>query len=311
MRDQDSKIGSIYRYIVRHNRNPVVVGMFTMFFPMLLLRSIYRQSSNRAGWNGKKLCFTLSFDCDYPEDVQAIPHLLGLLDRYSYKASFACVGAWIEKYPKEHIQIVEHGHEILNHTYSHPDNELLNPGRRFRFISREEKKREIERCHDVCLSVIGYEPKGCRIPHFKNLFTEEIYGILLELGYKYSSSTWLTGTTSCGLPFITEEGIAEFPLSVCPKHPFTVFDTWHSLNAERLSHKMIHRGPEKYLALFEDLIELGLDTGAYLNVYLDPADIRKIPDFQRILEVLSSDSILVQTYEEYIANNSFMEKPDR
>ena len=113
------------------------MGFITFFCPTQFIKSIYNYNKARNYWNGKKAALTISFDCDYPEDIEAIPRLLQMLTNYEFKASFACVGAWIQKYPKEHAMILEHGHEIVNHTYSHPDNELLNPGRKFREISRD------------------------------------------------------------------------------------------------------------------------------------------------------------------------------
>ncbi|MDH5424026.1 MAG: polysaccharide deacetylase family protein [Gammaproteobacteria bacterium] len=291
---------SVYEYISKQNRNLPLVGLITFGFPKIFVRSIYQRNKNRDLWNGKKACFTLSFDCDYPEDVIALPDIVKMMSKYSYKASFAAVGHWVEKYPKEHESVLNGGHELMNHTYSHPDNELINPGRKFKDISREEKMEEITRCHDICKNLLGYEPIGLRIPHFKNLFTDEIYGILKELNYKYSSSTWLTNTTTAGLPFIEKHGIAEFPLSTCPKHPFTVFDTWHSLNAERLSHKLLHRGPESYVDLFRTLIEYGKKTGSYINIYIDPLDVPNIPQFEEMLSILDDDELEVVTYEEYM-----------
>jgi hypothetical protein len=302
---------NLYKWITAHQGNPLVMGFFTFCYPSHLIRSIYEANLKRPLWGNHKACFTLSFDCDFPDDVHALPDLLTVLAKHRLKASFACVGAWIERFPREHALILEYGHEIVNHTYSHPDNELLNPGRRFRYISREEKKEEIERCHEVCSKILHYEPKGCRIPHFKNLFTEEIYGILVELGYTYSSSTWLTNTLSHGLPFEAAKDIVEFPLSTCPKHPFTVFDTWHSLNTPRLAHRLVHRGPEQYKNLFKKLLHLGLETGSYLNIYIDPLDVKQIPAFESILELLSDGAFLVRTYEEYMNNNLFVEKFDR
>lgn len=292
---------SLYSWIAGQKENLLLVGAVTFSAPRAFVRGIYAHNGAKDELH-RRSTVTLSFDCDYPQDVEAIPGLLKMLKPYAFKASFACVGHWIEKYPKEHAMILEHGHEIVNHTYSHPDNELLNPGRKFRSISRAEKMEEVERCHEIADRVLGYQPVGCRIPHFKHLFTREIYGILKELGYKYSSSTWLTNTTSFGNPFVAEEGIVEFPLSVCPAHPFTVFDTWHSLNTPRLIHRLVHRGPEQYCALFENLLEMGERTGSYLNVYMDPWDVPKIPGFPRILGRLSErERFRVATYQDMVS----------
>lgn len=275
------------RYISKNNENCLLVGLATFTAPVRFLRSIYSHNIGRT-WNGKKSCFTFSFDCDYPADVEALPYTLKLLKKYSFKASFACVGHWIEKYPEEHKMVLEDGHEIVNHTYSHPDNEILNPGRRFKEISREEKMEEIARCHRTCQDVLGYAPTGCRIPHFKNLFTADIYEVLKELGYGYSSSTLLTNTQSFGAPFIAEEGIVEFPLSTCPKHPFTVFDTWHSFNSPRLAYKLIHRSEANYNELFKVLVNIGIETNSYINIYIDPANLLKMKEFDIVLAYIKN-----------------------
>lgn len=297
-------------WIATQNHNYLLMGLITFSSPVKFLTSIYNRNRGLRRWNNKKACITISFDCDYPEDVEAIPSVLKLLSEHAFKASFACVGHWIEKFPKEHAMILDRGHEIVNHTYSHPDNEMLNPGRKFKNISRSEKLDEIERCHEVCVDVLGYEPKGCRIPHFKNLFTAEIYGILKDLNYHYSSSTWLTNTASYGMPFIADEGIVEFPLSTCPSHPFTVFDTWHSLNADRLSHKIKHRGEKSYYDLFNLLLNIGLETGSYINVYLDPLDIKTLSQFGGVLETIAGRDVWVATYEDILYEDKYINKKD-
>lgn len=292
---------SIYHWVSRNHRNLGLIGAVTFSFPELFLKAIYEGNRIKGLWGDKRACITLSFDCDFPEDSMAIPKIITMLQPYQYKVSFAVVGYWIEKYPSEYEEIVKEGHEIVNHTYSHPDNELLNPGRRFKEISGEAKKQEILQCHEVCQRILGVSPKGLRIPHFKNLFTEDIYDILNEIGYVYSSSTWITNTTSRGLPFKTNQGVVEFPLATCPKHPFTVFDSWHSMKATRLSHRIKHRGPVSYSRLFRSLILCAKETGSYLNLYLDPADVEAIYRFDELLELLADPEVETVTYEDYIA----------
>jgi hypothetical protein len=214
------------------------------------------------------------------------------------------VGYWIEKYPDEHKLVVDHGHEIVNHTYSHPDNEILNPNRKFKEISYREKKEEVEKCHEICRNILHYEPIGCRIPHFNRLFTAEIYSILKELNYKYSSSTSLINTSSFGNPFIADRDIIEIPLSTCPKHPFTVFDTWHSLNSQRLIYRLGHRSENQYWNLFKMLIEIGITTNSYVNIYIDPKDVLVMKEFENILLYLKNlqDDVWIARYVDIIEN---------
>lgn len=290
-----------YRWHVKNFKSMPIILLSTFLSPGRMIQSIYENNRGRAGWWGKKkACFTLSYDCDYPQDAEAIPHNLRLLSKYDIKASFAVVGHWVEKFPNEHLEAVKEGHEILNHTYSHPDNELLNPGRKFLNIPREEKVEEVARCHRTCEDVLKVSPVGCRIPHFKNLFTPDIYGILKELKYTYSSSTYLTNRPTHGDPFVAEGGIIEFPLSTCPAHPYTVFDTWHSLVSSQLFYKLIHSDEKSYQKLFRRLVEIGIETNSYINIYIDPHDVVVMKNFESLLSYLSElkSDIEIATYQD-------------
>jgi peptidoglycan/xylan/chitin deacetylase (PgdA/CDA1 family) len=213
------------------------------------------------------------------------------------------VGLWVERYPDLHKALLDDGHEIVNHTYSHPDNEEINPGRKFRLISRQEKKEEVERAHEVIAKVLGVECQGLRIPHFKDLFTEEIYGILAELGYRFDSSTLMTGSASGGRPFLGPEGVWEFPLTTCPKHPLTVLDTWHSLHVGHPFYKWSHNSPREFCDLLWDTVEAALAHGNYVNIYLDPWDLPQLDGFEELLARLAErrDELELLLYRDVLA----------
>ena len=187
----------LYRWICTQNNNLPLIGLVTFSTPKRFVRSILEGNREKSLWNGKKACVTLSFDCDYPDDVEAIPAIVDMLKPYNFKASFAAVGYWVQKFPKEHALVIEHGHELMNHTYSHPDNELLNPGRKFRYISRDEKMEELMKCHEICKNLLGYEPIGMRVPHFKHLFSDDIYEIIKEAGFRLKSSKARSSICRC------------------------------------------------------------------------------------------------------------------
>jgi len=244
---------------------------------------------------------TLSFDCDYEEDVKALPQILNMLEQYRIPASFACIGRWIEEFPELHRSILDKGHEIINHTYSHPDNEQLDPDRRFNELSWREKRGQIEKCHKVCRELLNYEPVGFRTPHFGRLFSEEDYQILRELNYLYSSSTRAVATPENGQPFLAKEGILEFPLSSCPKHPFTIFDSWHTVSLRTPSSA--HRNNADFLKWFKRLVDLAITTRSYINVYWDPQDIIKVSSFEQVLKYLADrrDKIWLATYSQIVS----------
>ena len=45
------------------------------------------------------------------------------------------------------------------------------------------------------------------------------------------------------------------------------------------------------------------ETGSYLNIYMDPLDIKKIPGFATMLELMAQEDLDVVTYAEYLERN--------
>jgi peptidoglycan-N-acetylglucosamine deacetylase len=231
----------------------------------------------------------ISFDCDFPRDIEVLPRLVSLLKEYKVSASFACIGQWVRKYPDPHQLLVDEGFELLNHTHTHPN--LFHPDYDyasgpelsrafFNQISRSERKREIEQCHAAFTEVLGVSPVGFRTPHFGALHVDDVYELLAELGYVFSTSG--LAAAHGGLPYRTEEGIWEIPVSPCPRHPFGVFDSWHSLGKSGASH-----GGEGELAgLFGELISCVANDGGLANVYFDPKDAVESGELERILRIL-------------------------
>jgi len=85
----------------------------------------------------------LTFD-DGPHP-QHTPRMLGLLDRHEVKATFFLMGRNVERYPEVARDVLARGHEIGNHSYSHPRMVFMSPGR---------MREEIERT-DALLRGIG------------------------------------------------------------------------------------------------------------------------------------------------------------
>lgn len=73
-------------------------------------------SEHTAGDAGK---IALTFDAG--ASAAPTPALLDVLEKYNLKCTFFLTGKWIEKNPELTKRILDDGHEIGNHTYSHPD----------------------------------------------------------------------------------------------------------------------------------------------------------------------------------------------
>lgn len=226
---------------------------------------------------------TVSFDVDYPEDVRALPELCGLLRDLEITASFAVVGMLVEKFPREHALLVEYGHELLNHTHSHPDHDLLNPEEKFDLLPPDRQAEEIGRCTEVCRRVLDVEVKGFRAPHFGNVRGAGFYRLLAAQGYDFSSSRLAPRVHTLGLPLLTDEGVWEFPVGTCPRHPFAVLDTWHALRKPASRHA--RHG--EFAGLCRQAVSLAEAYNGYLNLYFDPRDVIEYPDAIDGLRALS------------------------
>lgn len=88
--------------------------------------------------------------------VENTLRILEILDKYEAKASFFCIGRNIEKHPEIFKLIIEKGHFVGNHTYSHTQ--------KMGFLSTQSLIEEIERCDEVCKRLGGITPLTFRPP---------------------------------------------------------------------------------------------------------------------------------------------------
>ena len=236
--------------------------------------------------------YVLSFDLDFEKDYKALPTILKVLEKHDLKACFAVIGKFVEKYPDIHRRVVNEGHELINHTYTHPDNPHWNSSRTFNKLTYKEQKEEIEKAHEVIYKITGYECIGFRTPHFGNLHTESVYYILKELGYRYSSSTAACSTEGFGAPYRHKSGIIEIPLGGSLDFPLAVFDSWNM----RKKAKPMVKNDEEFLREFEETIKIVAKEKKFLTHYFDPYDIvenNKIEVISTILE----NKIITKTYQ--------------
>lgn len=283
---KDRLIGRLAR-----TNNLLLKGAITYLLPFKFYNSFY---STVTGTGSCSDLAVISFDCDHEADIGALPSLLEVLDSSEIKCSFACVGKQIERHPREHRMILDHGHEIVNHTQNHPFSEELKSTIRFDSLGTEAMKNEIAECHRVCKNSLDYEPVGFRIPHFGIQYTSSIYGILGDLGYSYSSSLLATRSNSRGSPFRVNR-IVEFPVTTCPVHPFQAFDTYHAFRSRLTSHK----DEADFLRVFARIVDFSDERHLFLNVCFDPQDTSRFKNLNNLLEPVKKSRKLV-TYRELV-----------
>jgi len=96
----------------------------------------------------------LTFD-DGPHKTLT-PKLLDILKSRNVRATFYVLGSLVQAHPDIARRIVAEGHEIANHTWTHPYLSRL---------SREAVRRELQRTEDIILEVTGVKPTNYRPPY--------------------------------------------------------------------------------------------------------------------------------------------------
>lgn len=252
-------------------------------------------------WQGEKLkhlklskgIVAISFDNDYSVDNEAAEKLLPLFKEYQTSITWAVVGLWIQKYGDLHKKFLDAGHELMNHSWSHPDNAELRAGdkRKFDCLSDAEIEFEITRAHEFCLERLGYCMKGFRMPHFRK--HPAISKVLRKLDYKYTSNHFALNSPSFGHPYITCAGWVEIPLSCIPRRPERILETYY-----------LYRGPDGLFSgeeqFFHDFCEMLRFTEKHKLItcmYFDACDIIRLssPKFSKYLEVLLEANVQLLT----------------
>ncbi len=112
----------------------------------------------------------ISFDAawgdEYTDDI------LDTLDKYKVKTTFFLVGFWVDKYPEWVKQFHERGHEVGNHSSTHPHMSKL---------SKEQVKTELQTTGDKIKAITGVQPTVFRPPFgdYNNVLIEAAE----EIGY--------------------------------------------------------------------------------------------------------------------------------
>lgn len=119
---------------------------------------------------------------DFYETV--VPRFLEIFERFHVKATFFVIGTDLQSKHNQRFlcKIVEAGHEVANHTYSHPFG--------LHTMSREERVQEIKKNEELIENITGTRPVGFRAPGYAidNLTLE----ILEDRGYLYDTSVFPT-----------------------------------------------------------------------------------------------------------------------
>lgn len=113
----------------------------------------------------------ISFDAAWGDDKTMT--ILDTLDKYNVKSTFFLVEFWVKEYPEDVKEIQKRGHEIGNHSATHPD---------LTGVGSEEIKKELKLTSDAIEKLTGQKTKLIRPPF--GAYDNKVMTACEEEGYK-------------------------------------------------------------------------------------------------------------------------------
>lgn len=131
----------------------------------------------------------ISFTFDDGPDPIFTPQILEILKKNDVKCTFFTVGRQIVRFPEVAQKIAAEGHEIANHTYSHPYLDNIDLG---------QFKGELEKAHQTIVQYTQFQPTLFRPPG--GFYNKEIIDIAKKEGYKIILWSWTQQTRDWANP---------------------------------------------------------------------------------------------------------------
>lgn len=257
-----------------------------------MFRRRYVQKAKQSGVTERYI--VLSFDCDTKKDIRVVEEVhqrladMGIIPSYAVPGELLLEGAGVYR------DLIGSGAEFINHGYlSHT---LYTESTRsyvstifYDELTDKEVRDDIVRGHQVCEDILGKTPAGFRTPHFgtyqKASQLKHLYGVLAELGYRFSSSTTpATGMWHGPIKFVGNS-LVELPVSGCYDYPCRILDSWSFRFSP--TRQLTERD---YVAQFKKVVEFFAVPGnvGILNIYADPSQVYDWPEFFECMALIDN-----------------------
>ncbi|MDX6575288.1 MAG: peptidoglycan-N-acetylglucosamine deacetylase [Blastocatellia bacterium] len=130
----------------------VAMAAASVYYSAVAVRS---QWLGRTCWRGRTdtNSVALTFDDGPSPDTEGI---LDVLAKYNLSATFFMVGREVESFPGIAQRVLAEGHEVGNHSYSHPS---------YLFQRAAQTHAQIRRAQSVIAETIGVRPQMARPPY--------------------------------------------------------------------------------------------------------------------------------------------------
>lgn len=115
----------------------------------------------------------IAFACNVFWGEEYLPQMLATLDKEAVDITFFIGGTWAKEQPELLKQIAAGGHELGNHTYSHP-----HPTQ----ITSEKNREQIQKAEDIIREITGVQTKLYAPPYGE--CDKRVIHIADEMGYQ-------------------------------------------------------------------------------------------------------------------------------
>lgn len=165
----------------------------TAFWLFLLTLSFVWLASLKAStplvpiYHGSEEKKSVALACNVFWGEEYLPAMLDELDKKQVKITFFIGGSWAKRFPELVQEIVRRGHELGNHTYSHPHPNTLN---------KEQNKEQILKAQQLVYDLTGVETRLYAPPYGE--FNDTVLQAANDLGY--STILWSIDTVDWKRP---------------------------------------------------------------------------------------------------------------
>ena len=229
--------------------------------------------------------FILSFDCDTSKDIEVVAYVHERLRNIGITPTYAVPGELLIEGATTYRKLFDQGSEFINHGYkSHTtyfsQNKSYVSTLFYEEMNDQDVREVVIQGHKTFFDILGKYPLGFRTPHFGGYQSRNnlrnLYSILAELKYSFSSSTSPYFAMWKGPAIYTNYGIWEFPVSGCYDYPVRILDSWG------FRFSPTRRFTESdYISQFQKAMDYfdTIDGPAIFNIYADPSQVFDWEDF--------------------------------
>ena len=187
-----SDIMSKFKYVILTKKTFLTTITVTVAIVLTTILSVSAKTNNRKlpiyCVEKEEKVIALSFDAAWGNDDTE--HLIEILAKYNAPATFFVVGEWVDKYPESVKQLADAGHQIQNHSATHPH--MPN-------LSTEKMIEQLRVCNEKINAVTGQTPTLFRCPYgdYNNAVISAVESIgMYTIQWNIDSKDWMDGHTA-------------------------------------------------------------------------------------------------------------------